>query len=129
LAFIREIREAAGDNPYRIATRIEQKFRSPAFTYDTDMRNVDCGGRGFTECFMRVKRGYCMYYATAMIMLLRQQGIPARIVMGYLPGERVGMVETVRVENAHAWVEVFFPGWGWWTFDPTPTATRLTPLR
>jgi hypothetical protein len=129
LAFIRGIRDAAGDNPHRIATLIEQQFRSPEFTYDTDMRNVDCAGRGFTECFMRVKRGYCMYYATAMIMLLRQQGIPARIVMGYLPGERVGMVETVRVDNAHAWVEVFFPGWGWWPFDPTPTPTGLTPLR
>jgi transglutaminase-like putative cysteine protease len=127
LAFIREIREAAGDNPYRIATRIEQKFRSPEFTYDTDMRDVDCGGRGFTECFMRVKRGYCMYYATGMIMLLRQQGIPARIVMGYLPGERVATVETVPVENAHAWVEVFFPGWGWSTFDPTPGG-RTVPL-
>jgi transglutaminase-like putative cysteine protease len=127
LAFIRDIREAAGDNPYQIAALIEQQFRSPEFTYETDMRNVDCGGRGFTECFMRVKRGYCMYYATAMIMLLRQQGIPARIVQGYLPGERVGMVETVPVENVHAWVEVFFPGWGWWTFDPTPRI--ITPLR
>jgi transglutaminase-like putative cysteine protease len=129
-AFMDEVREAAGDNPYRIAALIEQEFRSPEFTYDTDMRKVDCGGRGFTECLMRVKRGYCMYYATGMIMLLRQQGIPARIVMGYLPGERVGVVETVPVENAHAWVEVFFPGWGWWTFDPTPrNSPRITPLR
>ena len=130
LAFIRDIREAAGDNPYRIATLIEQQFQSPGFSYDADMRNVDCAGRGFTECFMRLKRGYCMYYATGMIMLLRQQGIPARIVMGYLPGERVGTMETVRVQNAHAWVEVYFPEWGWWTFDPTPIGrARMTPLR
>jgi transglutaminase-like putative cysteine protease len=126
LAFIDEVREAAGDNPYRIAAFIEQAFRSPEFTYDTDMRNVDCGGSGFTECLMRVKRGYCMYYATAMIMLLSQQGIPARIVMGYLPGERVGNIESVAVENVHAWVEVFFPGWGWWIFDPTPRGTPTT---
>ena len=130
LAFIRDIRAVVGDNPYLIATLIEERFRSPGFTYQTDMRDVDCAGRGFTECFMHVKRGYCMYYATGMIMLLRQQGIPARIVMGYLPGERVGMLETVRVEAAHAWVEVYFPGWGWWAFDPTPTGTpRTIPLR
>ncbi len=129
LEFIRDIRAAVGDNAYRIAALIEEQFRSPGFTYQTDMRNVDCAGRGFTECLIHVKHGYCMYYATGMIMLLRQQGIPARIVMGYLPGERVGVMETVRVQSAHAWVEVFFPGWGWWTFDPTPRGNpRMTPL-
>jgi transglutaminase-like putative cysteine protease len=130
LAFIRDIGAVAGDNPYRIASLMEERFRSPGFTYQTDMRNVDCAGRGVTECLMHVKRGFCMYYATGMIMLLRQQGIPARIVMGYLPGERAGSIETVRVENVHAWVEVFFPGWGWWTFDPTPRgAITIAPLR
>ena len=129
LAFIRDIGAVAGDNPYRIASLMEERFRSPGFTYQTDMRNVDCAGRGVTECLMHVKRGFCMYYATGMIMLLRQQGIPARIVMGYLPGDRAGSIETVRVENVHAWVEVFFPGWGWWTFDPTPRgAITIAPL-
>ena len=70
-----------------------------------------------------MKRGYCMYYATAMVMLLRHEGIPARFVEGFLPGERVGMQETVRTQNAHAWVEVYFPRFGWVTFDPTPRGT------
>jgi transglutaminase-like putative cysteine protease len=120
MAFLNEIREVAGDNPYRIATLMEERFRTSRFTYTVDTRDVACAGDGFTECFMRVKRGYCMYFATSMIMLLRHEGIPARFVMGYLPGDRVGAVETVRTHEAHAWVEVFFPGWGWWTFDPTP---------
>jgi transglutaminase-like putative cysteine protease len=120
MAFLKGIREAAGDSPYQIANLMEQRFRNSRFTYAVDTRDVDCAGDGFTECFMRVKRGYCMYFATAMIMLLRHEGIPARFVMGYLPGNRVGTVETVRTHEAHAWVEVFFPGWGWWPFDPTP---------
>lgn len=129
LAFISDIRKAVGDNPYEIAALVEQQFRSPEFTYDADMRDVDCEGRSFTECFMRLKRGYCMYYATGMIMLLRHQGIPARIVMGFLPGDRAGQVETVRDHHAHAWVEVYFPGWGWWMFDPTPRGNpRTIPL-
>ena len=78
---------------------------------------------GFTECFLRVKRGYCMYYATAMVMLLRHEGIPARFVEGFLPGERVGLQEMVRTQDAHAWVEVYFPRFGWVTFDPTPRGT------
>jgi transglutaminase-like putative cysteine protease len=69
---------------------------------------------------MQAKRGYCMYFATAMTMLLRHQGIPARFVMGFLPGELAESLETVRDNDAHAWVEVFVPRRGWVSFDPTP---------
>ena len=124
--FLAAIRAKAGDNPYDIAANIVETLRRPDFVYATDTRDVDCGRDGFTECFLRVKRGYCMYFSTAMIMLLRQQGIPARIVMGYLPGERNGPQETVRTQNVHAWVEVFFPEAGWVPFDPTPRVPPAT---
>ena len=120
MAFLGAVRASAGDDPYRLAVGMVEAFNDAAFVYDVDTRDIDCGADGFTECFLRVKRGYCMYFATAMIMLLRHEGIPARIVMGFLPGERVGSVETVRTRAAHAWVEVFFPGRGWISFDPTP---------
>jgi hypothetical protein len=118
--FLAAIRASAGDDPFQIATAMVEAFQIPTFTYATDTRNVDCGRDGFTECFLRVRRGYCVYFSTAMVMLLRQQGIPARFVTGYLPGERNGTEVTVRTHDAHAWVEVFFPESGWIAFDPTP---------
>ena len=55
-----------------------------------------------------------------MAMLMRMAGVPARYVQGFLPGERdPAGVETVRLSNSHAWVEVYFPGYGWIPFDPT----------
>jgi transglutaminase-like putative cysteine protease len=120
-AFMEAIRDTVGDDPYKVAAAIVEAFQSPRFTYVVDTRDVDCGADGFTECFLRVKRGYCMYFATAMVMLLRHEGIPARFVEGFLPGEREGSHVTVRTHEAHAWVEVFFPGSGWVTFDPTPS--------
>jgi transglutaminase-like putative cysteine protease len=121
--FLAQVREAGGDNPYRVAAEMERRFREE-FTYLDDVSQVECGQDGFVECFVRTKVGYCMYFATAMVELLREAQIPARLVMGYLPGERTaagaGMViETVNKSQAHAWVEVFFPGWGWIAFDPT----------
>jgi protein-glutamine gamma-glutamyltransferase len=68
------------------------------------------------------KTGYCEHYASAMVVMLRTLGIPARLVTGFLPGEwnTFGRYYIVRQQDAHAWVEVFFPGSGWITFDPTP---------
>jgi len=68
------------------------------------------------------KSGYCEHYATAMVVMLRSLGIPARLVTGFLPGEwnEFGNYYRVRQRDAHAWVEVFFPQSGWITFDPTP---------
>src|ERR1700677_769247 len=68
------------------------------------------------------RSGHCEYFAAAMTVMLRDVGIPARYVGGFLPGEYndVGGDWIVRASDAHVWVEVFFPGYGWITFDPTP---------
>jgi transglutaminase-like putative cysteine protease len=68
------------------------------------------------------KSGYCEHYATAMAVMLRSVGIPARLVTGFLATEwnQFGGYFTVRQRDAHAWVEVYFPQSGWTTFDPTP---------
>jgi protein-glutamine gamma-glutamyltransferase len=69
------------------------------------------------------KTGYCEHYATAMVVMLRSIGIPARLVTGFLATEwnEYGGYFTVRQQDAHAWVEVYFPLSGWITMDPTPT--------
>jgi transglutaminase-like putative cysteine protease len=66
--------------------------------------------------------GYCDYYASAMVVLARSVGIPARLVVGYVGGtyDPAQATYTVREENAHSWVEVYFPGIGWVEFEPTP---------
>jgi transglutaminase-like putative cysteine protease len=67
------------------------------------------------------KKGFCDHYATAMAILARSAGIPARLVTGFSSGE-YNPVEgrfVVRMVNAHAWVEIYFPGYGWVEFEPT----------
>ncbi len=68
------------------------------------------------------KEGHCEYFATAMAVLLREAGIPSRVVNGFIGGvpNEHGNFFLVRESDAHSWVEVFFPGHGWVTFDPTP---------
>jgi transglutaminase-like putative cysteine protease len=73
--------------------------------------------------FLFVRRsGNCEYYASAMTVMLRAVGIPARYVTGFLPGEYNDLAGDyiIRASDAHAWVEVYFRGYGWITFDPTP---------
>ena len=73
--------------------------------------------------FLRLKRGYCEQYAGAMAVLVRAAGVPARVALGYTPGELLdGGVRRVTTDDAHAWVEVYFSGLGWVPFDPTPIA-------
>jgi hypothetical protein len=73
------------------------------------------------------RKGHCEYFATAMTVMLRTIGIPARYVTGFLPGEfnEVAGDYIVRASDAHAWVEVYFPDFGWITFDPTPPAAAV----
>jgi len=71
--------------------------------------------------FLRLRRGYCEQYAGAMTVMVRAAGVPARMALGYTPGEeqRDGS-RLITSDDAHAWVEVYFSGLGWVPFDPTP---------
>ena len=75
------------------------------------------------------QEGYCNYYASAMVVMLRSQGVPSRIVSGYAQGEfdEESVSYRVRASNAHTWVEVYYPEYGWIQFEPTvsiPTVDR-----
>nr|WP_272931354.1 transglutaminase domain-containing protein [Halobacterium noricense] len=71
--------------------------------------------------------GYCTYFASAMTVMLRSQGVPARFVTGFTPGQQVADDEwVVRGLDSHAWVEVYVPDRGWVRFDPTPSAERTS---
>ncbi len=112
---------------------LQDWFVGPAgsFTYDLDVPALR-GEDGLTRFVLEDRVGYCEYFATAMAVMLRETGIPARVAVGFLPGERVAeadrgageRLDTFRVTtgDAHAWVEVLFPGYGWVTFEPTPRA-------
>ena len=90
------------------------------FRYEANVQGVDCGTDGVVECFAKSKVGYCEYYASTMVVLLRMEGIPARMAEGFLPSTPdANGVEMIPRSAAHAWVEVYFPGYGWITFDPT----------
>ena len=77
------------------------------------------------------KAGHCEYFSTAMVVLLRSIGIHARNVNGFLGGEwnRVGNYLVVTQNEAHSWVEVWFPEYGWVAFDPTPSGTGQSEIR
>jgi transglutaminase-like putative cysteine protease len=111
---------AGAGNPYDKASRVETYLKTK-YGYTLDLS--DPHGKDPLAYFLFDRRaGHCEYFATAMTVLLRTQGIPARYVTGFLPGEYndLGGDYIVRASDAHAWVEVYFPDYGWITFDPTP---------
>lgn len=105
---------------YRLARAVQRYLTGPRFDYET--RPAACeSGETLTDCLIRAKEGFCERYATTMVILLRQMGVPARYVVGYLPGiSEVPGEFVVTGSAAHAWVEVWFNGFGWVRFDPTP---------
>ena len=109
-------------DPYRIAVAVQDYlYQSGGFVYNTDVRGLCEDNSQQVDCFLKSRQGYCEHFATAMVMLLREVGVPARYVLGYLEGQEQDD-KTWRVEAgaAHAWVEVYFPRYGWVEFDPTP---------
>ncbi|MFN8630211.1 MAG: transglutaminase domain-containing protein [Chloroflexota bacterium] len=116
------VAKAGSLNPYDLAKAIEDYLQSPVFGYTTDLTGVNCE-RSAVECFAHYRKGYCQHYATAMAILLRAANpsnpIPTRFVQGFLPSPIVNGQETILNSQAHAWVEVYFPGYGWIPFDPT----------
>jgi protein-glutamine gamma-glutamyltransferase len=110
--------------PYEMTIAIKQHLVS-SYAYSLDVGTILSASPLEDFLFIR-KTGYCEHYATAMVIMLRTIGIPARLVTGFLPGEwnDFGHYYTVRQQDAHAWVEVWFPRSGWLTFDPTPSVMK-----
>ncbi|PSQ38844.1 transglutaminase [Halobacteriales archaeon SW_10_66_29] len=113
---------SAADTPYEAARLIEQWLRTNK-EYSLSVNRPD--GNIADSFLFEMEAGYCTYYATTMATMLRSQGIPARMAVGYNAGEPVGDDRyAVRGLNSHAWVEVYFPDVGWVSFDPTPPNPR-----
>jgi hypothetical protein len=111
-------------NPLQRVRRLEQHlFRNYEYTLNFTGRASD---NPIEDFLFRYRSGHCEYFASAMVLMLRSQGIPARLVTGFLGGEYNPFEGyfIVRDSNAHAWVEAYLEGSGWHTFDPTPAAGR-----
>jgi transglutaminase-like putative cysteine protease len=118
LALAREVTQAAR-TPYDRAVAIEAYLRTYPYTLEVGPPPV---GRDVVDYFLfTAKKGYCDYYATAMVVLARAVGLPARIVVGYASGDYDAQTAEyiVRQRNAHSWAEVYFTGVGWVEFEPT----------
>lgn len=119
-AYAAELAAAAPPTPYDRAVAIEAALRKIPYTLDVPRPPPD---REVVSWFLfDLQRGYCDYFATAMVVLARLNGIPARLAVGYATGSYdEGAGEYVVTERqAHSWPELYFPGYGWISFEPTP---------
>jgi transglutaminase-like putative cysteine protease len=107
--------------PYDRARAIEQYLiYDGGFTYNLDVsyRRAD---KAVEEFLGEGKEGFCTQFSTSMALLLRDMNVPSRVVYGSTSGEEVSQGEyLVRGSNMHTWVEAYFPGVGWYPFNPTP---------
>jgi transglutaminase-like putative cysteine protease len=107
--------------PYETARAIERYLvYDGGFVYNLDVsyRRAD---KAIEEFLGDGREGFCTQFATSMALLLRESGIPSRVVYGATVGQKTGPDEyVVTGSNMHTWVEAYFPGVGWYPFDPTP---------
>ncbi|HEY0119279.1 MAG TPA: DUF3488 and transglutaminase-like domain-containing protein [Cellulomonas sp.] len=118
-------RQIIGDatTPYAEALALQSYLRSTAnFTYDTRVPPATTNDAVWD--FLQDRRGYCVQFATAMAIMARTLGIPTRVAVGFLPGNAVQdgdhFTYVVSGKLAHAWPELYFQGFGWVRFEPTP---------
>lgn len=123
-------RAAAGDeaSSYEKAVALQQYLRAGDFVYSEEApveEDYDGTGLDVIATFLEVKSGYCVHFASAMALMARSLGIPARVAVGFLPGEMIdGEREGKRTFEAsshdlHSWPELYFEGIGWVPFEPT----------
>ena len=107
-------------SPYDKALRVQEYLRV-TYPYKLDV-SAPPPNRDVVDYFLfDAPGGFCSYFASAMTVMLRSQGVPARVVAGFASGEWDGLTRKYRVpaKLAHAWVEVYFPSYGWIEFEPT----------
>lgn len=135
---VKELAQSVTKNaktPYEKVRAIENYLRTGGkYKYETKDVPVAAEGQDFVDHFLfESMRGYCDHFSTSMAVMLRSLDIPTRWVKGFAPGQRVGSDEQnrdimeVRNKDAHSWVEVYFPGYGWIPFEAT--STFVSPVR
>ena len=113
-------------SPYAAAVALERWFRvTGGFTY-SEQPGATPGLPPLVGFVVDTRTGYCQHFAGAMALMLRLLGIPARVAVGFVPGHYGDGTWTVTDHDAHAWVEAWFPRYGWLAFDPTPGRGRLS---
>jgi hypothetical protein len=125
------VAQAGAVTPYDEATAIEAYLRDTNnFTYTLTPPAIPAGRDPIDYFLFNSKKGYCEFFASAMGDMLRSLGIPTRLVNGFGPGDFDQVTHTwvVRGDNAHTWVESYFPTFGWIPFEPTPDAGGYTQI-
>ena len=110
------------ETPLDKAFAIRDYLRGDAFTYSRDVEKPPLGSDGVDHFLFETRKGYGDYYSSAMTVMLRAVGVPARLAAGYAAGEvpEGGGRRAVRDSDSHGWTQVYFPEYGWIDFEPTP---------
>ncbi|MDO5682335.1 MAG: DUF3488 and transglutaminase-like domain-containing protein [Propionibacteriaceae bacterium] len=115
------------DAPALQAAAIQNYLRNEGgFTYSTEPL-PGSGYEALQNFLFKDKKGYCEQFAGSMAAMARVAGIPSRVAVGFLPGERQGTDWSVSIRDMHAWPELWFEGYGWVRFEPTPTIATAPP--
>ena len=118
-------------NPYDKAVAIEEHLRNGDYQYSHKISTPPIGADGVDHFLFTTLTGYSDYFASAMTVMLRISGIPARLATGYssgtyLPDENSS---TIKDSDSHGWVQVYFPNYGWIDFEPTPNWSKYSRLQ
>jgi transglutaminase-like putative cysteine protease len=127
---------AGATTPFEMANALARYLRTDeSFRYSASAPVPENADQDFVDFFLfdaNGRIGYCEYYATAMAVMARTLGLPSRVAVGYAPGSPINTpggtgerVYQVRRDNAHAWAEIYFPGYGWERFEATKTIAAV----
>ena len=117
---------ARARSPYEATLVLERWFRNRGgFRYE-EHPPASVSNPPLVDFVEVTRAGYCQHYAGAMALMLRTLGVPARVAVGFTAGTWKAGVWTVTDQQAHAWVEAWFAGYGWLAFDPTPGRGTLS---
>jgi len=112
---------AGAKTPYDKAVALDRYLST--FTYTLEVNLAPEGSDVVADFLFTQKQGFCLHFASAMTVMLRSVGVPARLAVGYLPGDPGEEKDEylLRDKYYHAWTQVYFPGYGWFNFEPTPS--------
>jgi transglutaminase-like putative cysteine protease len=120
---IARVQAGLNGTAYDQAVRLRDWLRTFQYSEQAPGDGTSDSGSNAVLEFLKEKRGYCVHFASAMAVMARTLDIPARVVVGFLPGTRAADgTWTVSLRDAHAWPELYFQGYGWVRFEPTPAA-------